>query len=74
MAEKITFNECPFCGEDPEVLQQSVNDDHYFICSCKDTGCRGWNRETFDDAKSCAAWWNSAFDYLAVRKEEDDAE
>lgn len=59
--DKIIFKDCPFCGKDPEVLQQTAGEDHYYICSCVDETCEGWNRETFDDAEACADWWNGRY-------------
>lgn len=55
----MTFKNCPYCGKDPEILQQQSGEDHYYIASCPDMECEGYNREVFDSAEACAAYWNA---------------
>ena len=55
---EIVFRNCPYCGREPEILQQTAGDEIYCIASCPDEGCMGYNRVTFDNQAACAAWWN----------------
>ena len=69
--DKIVFNECPYCGQDPEILHDKQGEDEYWMCSCLWETCKGYNRETFEDLIACAKWWNTQRDNDGYENQND---
>ena len=51
---------CPFCGKDAQYRQDRDGDTYFYIASCGDMTCDGYNEETFDNKDACCKWWNNA--------------
>ena len=57
MAEYI-FDNCPLCGNEPELLSESIGDDTCYLIQCSNPQCALHAGKTCEGLQSCHIGWS----------------
>lgn len=67
---QYALSPCPFCGNPAQYRSDRDGETYFYIASCEDMTCEGYNENTFDDQDACCKWWNNSV--IEWKKQMDD--